>query len=118
MASLNTFLVSRSRLTLLLSTSATVQMELVVAIEVTDSGCPKSNSIASVLMAGWGMSKDKKEPSKKPSSVPAELEKSGCATSFLTSERNEIDKVCGGIQATNPEEYVQPDEEKETGGEA
>jgi hypothetical protein len=53
-----------------------------------------------------------------PSSVPADLEKRGCAPSFLTGERDEIDKVCGGIQATKPEEYVQPDEEKETGGEA
>jgi hypothetical protein len=81
------------------------------------SRCPKPNSIASVLVAASDMSKDKKEPSKMPS-VAAELEKRGCATSFLTSERNEIDKVCGGIQATNPEEYVQPDEEKESGGEA
>jgi hypothetical protein len=68
-------------------------------------------------MAAWSMSKDKKEPSKMPSSVPAELEKR-CATSFLTSERNEVGRVCGEIQGTNPEEYVQPDEEKETGGEA
>jgi hypothetical protein len=58
------------------------------------------------------MSKYKKDPSKIPS------EERGCATSFLTSERNEIGKVCGQIEATNPEEYVQPDEEKETGGEA
>jgi hypothetical protein len=64
------------------------------------------------------MSQDKKEPNTMPSSVHAELEKRGCATSFLTNERNEIGKVCGAIQATNPEEYVQPDEEKETGGEA
>jgi hypothetical protein len=64
------------------------------------------------------MSQSKKEPNKMPSSVAADLEKRGCATSFLTGERDEIDKVCGGIQATKPEEYVQPDEEKETGGEA
>jgi hypothetical protein len=64
------------------------------------------------------MSQDKKEPNTMPSSVQAELEKRGCATSFLTNERNEIGKVCGEIQATNPEEYVQPDEEKKTGGEA
>jgi hypothetical protein len=102
----NTSPVSRSRLTLLLFT------------RITDSGCSKPNSIASVLVAASSMSKDKNEPSKMPSSVAAELEKRGCATSFLTSERNEIDKVCGRIQATNPEEYVQPDEEKETGGEA
>jgi hypothetical protein len=64
------------------------------------------------------MSKNKNEPNKVPSSVPAGLEKRGCATSFLTGERNEMDKVCGGIQAMKPEEYAQPDEEKETGGEA
>jgi hypothetical protein len=64
------------------------------------------------------MSKDNKEPSTMPSSVPVDLEKRGCATSFSTSERNEIGKVCGEIQAANSEEYVQPDEEKETGGEA
>ena len=27
-------------------------------------------------------------------------------------------KVCGRIQATQQEEYIQPDEEKEAGGEA
>jgi hypothetical protein len=64
------------------------------------------------------MSMDKKELKTTPSSVPEELETQGCATSFLTSERNEIGKVCGEIQATNPDEYVQADEEKETGGEA
>jgi hypothetical protein len=63
------------------------------------------------------MSTNKKESSEPPS-PPAEPEKQGCATSFLTGERNEMDKVCGGVQATHPEEYVQPDEEKETGGES
>ena len=28
-----------------------------------------------------------------------------------------MDKVCGGVQAAKPEEYAQPDEEKESGGE-
>ena len=64
------------------------------------------------------MSKDSKELSTMPSSAPADVEKRGCAASFLTGERNEIGKVCGEIQAANSEEYVQPDEEKETGGEA
>jgi hypothetical protein len=63
------------------------------------------------------MSTNEKESSELPFS-PAEPEKQGCATSFLTGERNEMDKVCGGGQATHPEEYVQPDEEKETGGES
>jgi hypothetical protein len=64
------------------------------------------------------MSKDEKDPGKIPPSVAADVEERGCATSFLTSERNEIGKVCGETQATNPEGYVQPDEEKETGGES
>jgi hypothetical protein len=65
-----------------------------------------------------GMPKNKIEPSKTtPSTVPADLEKQGCTTSFLLGKRNEIDKVCGGIQATQQEEYPQPEEEKEAGGE-
>jgi hypothetical protein len=52
-----------------------------------------------------------------PPPAPAAIDQQGCATSFLTGERNEMDKVCGGIQAAKPEEYAQPDEEKETGGE-
>ena len=42
--------------------------------------------------------------------------KRGCTTSFVTSERNEMAKVHGGIQATQQEEYIQPDAEKEAGG--
>jgi hypothetical protein len=53
-----------------------------------------------------------------PNKIPLDRKKRGCATSFLTAKRNEMDKVCGGIPAGTPEEYVQPDEEKETGGEA
>jgi hypothetical protein len=63
------------------------------------------------------MSTNKKEPSELPAPLPTS-EKQGCAVSFLTGERNEMDKLCGGVQATHPEEYVQPDEEKETGGES
>jgi Zn-finger nucleic acid-binding protein len=58
-----------------------------------------------------------KEPGKAPSPAPADLDQQGCATSFLTGERNEMDKLCGETQAPKPEEYTQPDEEKETGGE-
>jgi hypothetical protein len=63
---------------------------------------------------------DKKDPGQTSSSIVADLEMRGCATSFLIGARNETGKVFGEIQATNPEEkeYVQPDEEKETGGEA
>jgi hypothetical protein len=66
------------------------------------------------------MPTNKIEPSKiTPPSAPAALDETrGCATSFLTSERNEMDTVCGGIQATQQEEYIQPDGEKEAGGES
>jgi hypothetical protein len=63
--------------------------------------------------------KSKIEPSKMtPADVPADSEEQGCATSFLTREKEEIDKGCGAIQPNPKEEYVQPDEEKEAGGES
>ncbi len=43
--------------------------------------------------------------------------KLGCAVSFLTEERNEMDKLCERTPAERREEYTQPDEEKEVGGE-
>jgi len=64
------------------------------------------------------MSVDTNEPGKMPSSTPSDS-KRGCGTSFLNGKRNEMATMCGGTQAaTTKEEYVQPDEEKETGGEA
>ena len=57
----------------------------------------------------------------KPRKMPApasDPEKQGCVTSFLTGKRNEMDPLCGGNQGTAREEYAQPDEEKETGGES
>jgi hypothetical protein len=69
------------------------------------------NNIESVSMT-------ENRPSKMPASAPSDPEKQGCVTSFLTGKRNEMDKLCGGNQATTPEEYTQPDEEKETGGES
>ena len=62
---------------------------------------------------------DKNKPSKMSPSAPPNLGKAGCGTSFLTGKRNEMDKLCSGTQAATPkEEYVQPDEEKEAGGES
>jgi hypothetical protein len=46
---------------------------------------------------------------------PAKQPKEGCAPSFVLGERNELDPLCGGSE---PDEYVQPDNEKEDGGEA
>jgi hypothetical protein len=59
------------------------------------------------------------EPGKVPSpSGPLSPGTSGCATSFLNREKNELDKVCGTIPPNPKEEYVQKDDEKESGGEA
>jgi Zn-finger nucleic acid-binding protein len=53
-----------------------------------------------------------------PSSFVHADVKRGCTTSFLTEERNEMDKLCERTPAEQQEEYNQPDEEKEAGGEA
>jgi hypothetical protein len=50
----------------------------------------------------------------KPPRPPRQPEE-GCAPSFLLGERNEMDKLCGA--SPEPDEYVQPDNEKEDGGE-
>jgi len=43
--------------------------------------------------------------------------KKGCATSFLNLERGEIASPCGPAEPYPEEEYVQPDKEREAGGE-
>ena len=61
----------------------------------------------------------KKPLAKKPrrkSGSPIDKSKVGCASSFIMGERNEMDKRCGNLRLDN--EYVQPDEEKEVGGES
>ena len=52
-----------------------------------------------------------------PSPVQTDKTKQGCAVSFLTEERNEMDKLCEPTPAEQHEEYAQPDKEKEVGGE-
>jgi hypothetical protein len=76
-------------------------------------------------MAGWVMLKTdtKKEPDKStalpaPQAVPAAPDQQGCTSSFLTDQKNEIGKVCTPAQPPSKERYVQPDEEKDAGGEA
>jgi hypothetical protein len=58
------------------------------------------------------------EQSLPPSSVQADRTNQGCTTSFLTEQENKMDKLCGRTPAEHQEEYAQPDEEKEAGGEA
>lgn len=48
---------------------------------------------------------------------PAKQPKEGCAPSFVLGERNEMDPLCGSSEP-EPGEYVQPDKEKEDGGES
>jgi hypothetical protein len=45
----------------------------------------------------------------------AKQPKEGCAPSFVLGERSELDPLCGGSEQ---DEYVQPDNQKEDGGEA
>jgi hypothetical protein len=51
------------------------------------------------------------------SSTPANSSNQGCASSFIMEQRGEMDKLCGDVPKV-PGEYVQPDEEKETGGQS
>ena len=71
-------------------------------------------------MTRWIMRKSeaKTEPNTTTeSTVPVAPGKKGCPTSFLTQNKSEMDKVCGGVGGEAKEEYVQPDAEKESGGE-
>ena len=52
-----------------------------------------------------------------PVAAPTDSKKRGCAPSFLMRERGEMDKVCGESTPNPKQEYVQPEEEKESGGE-
>jgi hypothetical protein len=72
-------------------------------------------------MAGWVMLKTngKKEPEKSAAPpVPVTPDQKGCTPSFLTDQKNEIGQVCTPTQPPSKERYVQPDEEKDAGGEA
>jgi len=50
--------------------------------------------------------------------VPVAPDQKGCTPSFLTDQKNEIGQVCTPAQPAPKEQYVQPDEEKDAGGEA
>jgi len=53
---------------------------------------------------------------KDSSQVEVEPDQEGCATSFIMQERGEIGGICSE-QPNATEQYVQPDSEKEDGGE-
>jgi hypothetical protein len=73
------------------------------------------------MMAGSVMLKtnSKAQPDKSTApAVPVTQSQQGCAPSFLTQQKNEIGQVCTPTQPESKEEYVQPDKEKDAGGEA
>jgi hypothetical protein len=48
---------------------------------------------------------------------PDEPDAEGCATSFLMEKRGEIGGPCADVRPNPQEEFVQPDQEREAGGE-
>jgi len=58
--------------------------------------------------------KDSKTKQNSPQTGP---ETKGCATSFIMQERGEVGGSCGEAQKETKEKYVQPNKEKEAGGE-
>jgi hypothetical protein len=63
------------------------------------------------------ISADEKSDEQKQNSPTSGPETKGCATSFIMAERGEIGGVCGEAQKDAKGKYVQPDKEKEAGGE-
>src|SRR5690349_157148 len=49
--------------------------------------------------------------------VPPAQDNRGCAVSFIMQERGELGGVCGDLQPDPGEEWIQPDQEREAGGE-
>ena len=69
----------------------------------------------------WTVATGEKGSDTKPSAPDppkTDLKTQGCTTSFLSRERGEIGGACGDLQPDPKEEYVQPDKEKEAGGES
>ncbi len=63
----------------------------------------------------WNASQE--PASSAPTSATGDKDKQGCAVSFLNEERGEMDKLCERTPAEQHDEYIQPEKEKEAGGE-
>jgi hypothetical protein len=83
---------------------------------MTTKPVPKSNTSNDEGKASSTLAdeKDGKQQQNNPQSGP---ETKGCATSFIMQERGEVGGVCGEVQKETKAKYVQPDKEKEAGGE-
>jgi hypothetical protein len=60
---------------------------------------------------------EKKSGAVTPLPGPVAQGKQGCTPSFLNQKKDEMDKTCGITPQQKKEEYVQPESEKESGGE-
>ena len=65
----------------------------------------------------WAVGTGEKGSDAKQSPANPDPATQGCATSFLMDERGEVGGVCGTLQPDPAEQYVQPDKEREAGGE-
>ena len=65
----------------------------------------------------WTMGTDEGRRNTKPGSPPVDSSAQGCTISFIMEERGEIGGACAGLQPDPKEEYVQPEKEREAGGE-
>jgi hypothetical protein len=80
--------------------------------EASQESFPASDS------PSWTVATGEKGSHAEPGPTKAGPKAQGCATSFLMQKRGEIGEVCGDVQPDPKEEYVQPEKEKEAGGEA
>jgi len=78
--------------------------------EASEESFPASDSPV------WNASQEPASPAP-TSATGKDKMKQGCAVSFLNEERGEMDKLCERTPAEKREEYTQPEEEKEIGGE-
>src|SRR5690242_17107855 len=62
----------------------------------------------------WNASQEA-APASSPPAQEDNKKKQGCALSFLTEERGEMDKLCERTPAEQSEEYTQADQEREAG---
>jgi hypothetical protein len=65
----------------------------------------------------WTVATGERGSNTQPDPARSDPNTQGCATSFLMEKRGEIGEVCGDVRPDPKEEYVQPEKEKEAGGE-